>query len=159
MPMLTAYDNYYKYFRYKNNTYTEKTGVKIAQSYIDTHLYDEKKIWKYAMFSHRVVHNNEIFCFFTMYKTDPWCESRNCCGYFLVPEKDIEMAIEEIIKPVPINIIPKVKSKDCEVGEVVVGWVIYIVVLIFSFILKQWYLVLFWGSIYFFIWRNRKLRE
>lgn len=159
MEVLTVYDNYNKYFEYCGKTYTSKTEVKISENYICTHLYKENKIWPYAWYSNSIIENNEKYYVFWINKTGYSQNSNEYCGHFLIPEKDIELAIEKIIYAIPINVIPLKKKKDFEVFEVMIGWIVYITVLFLSFIFVQWYLIWFWGSIYFFIWRSKKLWE
>lgn len=49
--------------------------------------------------------------------------------------------------------------KDYEVGGVLAGWVLYIAIMIFLLIFKEFYIGWFFVSIYFFTWRKKVLKK
>lgn len=63
-------ERYNKYFRYKGDTYTEKTGVKLTQDYIDTHVgegaHEGSPIWKFAWFSNKKDIDGKTYYVFLM---------------------------------------------------------------------------------------------
>lgn len=150
-----------KYFYYQNKSYTTGTVIKLKQEYIDKHfcLYNEK-LWKYATFCYKVKYNNGKQRYFFLPNGGTELHiPRGFCGSFTMDVNDLEGAIEEIYKPIAIELFPKVKKKDSESDEVMLGWVIYIAALLLSFAFREWYIIWFHGSIIFFIWRNKKLWE
>ena len=152
-------EDYYKCFKYREKGYASHTEIKIKQSYLDTHLYKGKKIWSYARFDQRSIHDGKVYCNFSKCKLDLIEENNKYCGYFLVPEEDLELLIEEIIKPIELTLAHIVKKKDHESSEVITGWIIYMLIMFISFILTEWYIVWLWATIVFFLWRNKKLWE
>ena len=156
--MAEYYENYNGYFRYKGENYGAKTRVKFAQSYLDTHTMHGKKIWKYGWFSNKLERDGKIVYVFWMCKCT-YTETKDCYGHCFIDEKDLECAIEEIIDPVPITIVPRVKKKDYQSPEVMIGWCIYATAMLCFSIFNERAVAWFWISFYFFIWRNQKLWE
>jgi hypothetical protein len=148
----------YQYFFYEKIPYRTGTVVKLKKSYTDTHTYNGEHIWDYAYFSHRVDPYG-----YSKYLFMPYCAPTNSgvhySGLFRIDEKDMNNAIEEIIKPVYIDLVKKEKKKDIESSEVISGWAVLVIVLLFSFIFKEWYIIWFWSFVIFFIWRSKKLWE
>ena len=155
----TVREDYYKYFKYRGKGYASNTKIKIKSSYINEHTYDGKNIWPYARFSNRCSQNNKIYCRFAQCNLYIRNNSNNYCGYFLIPEEDIELLIDEIIYPVEVCIAPIRKKKDYESSEVMIGWVIVVIILTVSIIFNEWYLIWLWTIIVFCFWRNKKLLE
>lgn len=153
--MLQAYEDYYKYFRFMNDTYTEGTIVKFKNNFCNTHTYKNKPIWPYARFSHKVIHDNILYYIFNICNLGPgW---NRYAGYCLLTEMQLEYAIEEIIESVPILIVDKEYYKDWEVEGMGWLWLIYIVVLFFSMIFKEFYLIWMVASYIFFTTRKKML--
>ena len=149
-----------KYFYYQNKSYTTGTILELKQEYIDRHFatYHER-IWKYALFCYKVKNNRGEQYFFMPHKGNAEHVPYGVEGSFTINVNALDGAIEQILKPVEIKLVPKIKKKDCESSEVMVGWTIYILALLFSFLFREWYIIWFHGSVIFFIWRNKKLWE
>lgn len=162
MNVFVAKDNYIKYFYFNGEAYTTNTIVELDKIYIDTHYYQGQRMWKYARYKHTVCIDGGMYLFFNLanieFDRDTIKQSNQCCGYFLLPTNDIQLAIKQIVTPIPIVIIPVVRKKDYESKEVMIGWCIYIGVLLVSLIFTIWYLIWFWSTILFLIWRHDKLR-
>lgn len=159
-------ERYNKYFCYKGDTYTEKTEVKLTQDYIDTHVgegvHEGRPIWKFAWFSNKKDIDGKTYYVFFKYKYNCNCKYEKdfafkCAGWILIKEEDLESAIEEIVKPIPIIIRPMIKMKDWQCPEVMVLWVIYIFLLFASLILKEYAIAWFWETVFFFILRRELL--
>ena len=157
--MYLTSDENFQYFCYDDKAYKTGTVVKLDERYINTHLFNGKMLWKYARFSNRIESNGRSKYFFWSHDIPKSNMEYEYCCFFTVPSEDMKNAIKEIVKPIEIELTPKTKKKDSESQEVIMGWVIYIFALIFSFIFNQWYIIWVFGSIYFFAWRNRKLWE
>ena len=157
--MYLTSDENFQYFCYNDKAYKTGTVVELDEKYINTHLFNGKMFWKYAQFSNRIESNGMSKYFFWAHdapKNNIKCEY---CYFFTIPSKDMKNAIKEIVRPIEIELVQKVKKKDTESQEVIIGWAIYVFSLMFSFIFNQWYLIWIFGSIYFFAWRNIKLWE
>jgi hypothetical protein len=149
-------DENFQYFFYKGTPYRTGTIVKLNKSYTESHVYNGERIWEYAYFYHRVAPYGYSKYLFSPYLAP--VNSEVCySGFFRIDEKDMSFAIEEIVKPVHIQLNEKKKRKDTESPSVMVGWAILITVLFFSFVFTEWYLVWFWGLVVFFIWRSKQL--
>ena len=149
--------NYNCFFIYNGKGYRAGTVIKLKQEYIDTHLFNGYKIWKYAYLSNKNCAQNKYV--FNQYRVYPCNKINEYAGLFLISQEELEDAIEEIIEPREVEIVPKTKRRDWESNEVMVGWIIYIVALFASLIFREWYIAWLFGSIYFFTWRNGKLWE
>ena len=150
-----------KYFFYKGKSYTTNTVIKLTKQYIDTHMYNGLPIWKYAIFSHKLMNSDEYFFSFinNYYQNIEKVCIREYCGYFLIKGKDMEGAIEEIIKPVPIELVPAVPKKDYEVEGMRLLWLIYIAVLFFSLIFREFYIIWIAATYVFFKIRKEMLNQ
>lgn len=153
--MLQAYADYYKYFRFQGKTYTEKTIVRLKNEFCNTHTYNNEPIWPYARFSHKVIHDNILYYIF--YPCNLGAGWHRYAGFFLLTETQLDQAIAEIITPVPISIIEKEYYKDWEVPNVLWMWLIYITVLFFSMIFREFYLIWIVASYVFFTTRKKML--
>ena len=159
------------FFYYKNDFYINRTEIALKTEYINTHLWNGKKLWKYARYDHQVSYNGQISYFFCASKFD-W-PSLNSMGlertarddyapYFLIPAVELENAIEEIIKPIKLERketdailenITKPKN-DLEEPGLIVLWLIYIAVLVGSLIFKQFYIIWLIATMLFVKWRK-----
>lgn len=157
--MYLSNDTRFQYFLFNNRAYRTGTIVKLDSTYTNTHAYNNSKIWTYARFSHRIVTDNATRYMFFSYNAEKNITTDNYCGYFTIDECDMRYAISEIIKPIEVALVKRIKKKDCESKEVMVGWIIYILVLFASFIFYEWYFAWLYSSIVFFVWRNKKLWE
>ena len=154
--MYMTHDINFQYFFYQGAAYCTGTKVKFERKFIETFTYNGEYIWETAIFSHRVLIDGKSEYVFMPYGI-PVCGKFS--GYFYITEMELKNAIEEIIKPINIELIEKKKKKDCESADVVIGWMLLFVILFFSLIFKEWYLLWMWSIIIFCIWRNRKLWE
>lgn len=150
----------FKYFYYKGQSYTTGTEVKLKQSYIETHKQDGKNIWPYAVFSHRGIRSNPSVYVLWVSKYE-WNnpEMLKCATTVCIKIEDMEGAIEEIIEPVPIELVPAVPKKDWEVEGMGVLWLIYIAVLFFSLIFRDFYVIWICATYGFFKIRKGLLNE
>ena len=153
--MLQAYADYYKYFRFHGETYADQTVIKLKNEFCNTHTYNNEYLWPYARFSHKVIQNNIVYYMFNICNLSAgW---HKYAGYFRLTEYQLEQAIESIINPVPILIVEKAYYKDWEVDSVVIAWIIYIAVLFFSRVFKDFYYIWIVASYVFFTTRKKML--
>lgn len=152
-----------KYFYYKGRYYTTKTVVKLTQQYRNTHTNLGFPIWKYAWFSHKIINRNE-YCFY--YANEYYSNvnheqirSGDYCGYFQIKAEDLENAIEEIIKPVLIELVLATPKKDCAVEGMGTLWIIYIAIMISSLIFNEFYIIWIIVTYLFFKLRNEILNN
>ena len=150
-----THDENYQYFFYNGTPYRTGTMVKFKDDFTAHYTFEGEHIWKYARFCMRMLKNGRSEYLFLPHRNP----ENKYSSMFRIPEDKLEYAIEEIIKPIPIELVPKTKKKDTESAEVMIGWLIYPVVLFFSLIFKEWYVAWFWATLLFFIWRNKKLWE
>ena len=143
----------YRYFPYKGRFFFINSVVTIKYSYIKTHPFNGQPIWKYSRFYNRVIKPNGVTYAFSITDFDSrtW---RNYCGYFIVPEAELEDAIEEVIRPIEAIVKKDEPLCDWEQPAVLLGWIVYILVLFFSFIFTQWYLLWIVASWFFFTMRK-----
>ena len=76
-----------------------------------------------------------------------------------IPPDDI---IESIVEPASTDPIPEPKPeyyKDLEVKDVVFGWAIYIATILFSLIFNGFIVIWAFATLYFFWWRDKKLKK
>jgi hypothetical protein len=166
--MSTCYENDNSYFTYHGVTYCVGTEVNFSDNFIKEFRYEGKPIWRYARFNKRVLSDGQIMCLFTQKQTDwwwlkehnmDWDDFKKTCGYFLLKESTLDNAIEEITKPITIEVLKMPTYTDLEVVEVMVGWFVYILVLFFSFIFTEWYLLWIVASLIFFSFRKAMLNR
>lgn len=148
----------YDWFMFKGKAYGYGTKVRIKQSYINSHPENGRYIWKDAWFEKRVGYNSGPFTAWFS-RRDTGRDAHNCLGYFTVPYEELENAIEGILIPNEVELMEVPKFKDWEVEEVLWGWVIYVVVLFFSLIFKEWPVAWAFASFVFFTWRRRMLNR
>ena len=151
------------FFVYKDKVYLRNSVVKLKQSYISTHRdANGLLIWNYARFHHSVIKQDGVYHMFTItnygHKYMP-----EYAGYFLIKKENVELAIETMVttneykdaiivdKPPP--------KKDLEVEGMIPLWATYIIVLLFSFIFTQWYMIWIYASYVFFKTRAKMLRR
>lgn len=153
----------FAYFFYNKQSYTSGTVVKISKDYQDTHTFNEKPIWKYACFSHRFIKDYKEYYSFVFYDAVYFelsgSEYSKYCGIFTITSEDLENAIEGIIKPIPVELIPVIPKKDWEVDEMWGLWLIYVAVLLFSLIFREFYLIWVAASFIFFNTRKELLNK
>ena len=152
-----------KYFYYKGKSYTTNTVIKLTQQYRDTHTDRGLQIWKYARFYHKNLARNE-YCFNCASGYYPNVKHEDInrssyCGYFNIKAEELEGAIEEIIQPVPIELVPIVPKKDWEVKSMGMLWLIYIAVLFFSLIFREFYIIWIVATYVFFKIRKETLNQ
>jgi hypothetical protein len=164
----TCYENEDLYFIYRNISYCKGTEISLTNSFIQKNSYEGNAIWKYARFCKRIVKDGKNMYFFARCPVDwYWMRENNLsrktfeqtCPYFLIDDARMSNAIESIIKPIEIAVLPLPQYKDYEVAGVMVGWVIYLLVLFFSLIFKEFYLIWIVASIIFFSVRKGMLNK
>jgi len=109
--------------------------VQLVQAYTN---HNGKLCWVYAKW----YKNGDIY----YYKTNS-------------PPDDI---IESIVEPANTDPTPEPKSeyyKDSEVKGVVFGWAIYIATMLFSLIFNGFIVIWAFATLYFFWWRDKKLKK
>lgn len=149
------------YFKYKDKYYSPGTIIKFKDSFVKTRTTNptapvDKRIWPYGRFK---LFNTQC----GMYYFDP-CkfELGVCilnCSYFFISPSELENAIEEIIEPNQVILIPVVRKKDWEIPELMVGWLIYITIMIASTIFKGCGGLWFFESYIFFCIRYQILNK
>lgn len=162
--MKMCYENSDQYFRYRNVAYFTGTHVSFSDNFMTTYRYEGKPIWKYARFYKRI--NNTYV--FTRLTTDfwwlkehnmNWDDYKKTCPFFILDKSLLDNAIEVIDDPIEVTIQALPQYKDWEVTEVMVGWVIYILVLFFSLVFKDFYIIWIAASFLFFTFRKGMLNR
>ena len=164
-----CYENSEMFFRYRDTAYLRGAEVTFSDDFIKHFRHENKPIWKYARFNKRVIHSRKhVTYIFTRRLTDSgwlkdhgmtWDEYNMTCPYFIIEEPMPDDAIEEVTKGIETSISPLPRYKDWEVAEVMIGWVIYIAVLFFSFIFREWYIAWAAASYVFFSFRKAMLNR
>lgn len=159
------------FFYYKGDFYIDGTEITLKDEYINSHMWNGKKLWKYARYDHQATYNGRIAYFFCRSKSD-WL-SLNAMGldarakndyaaWFLVDAADLENAIEEITHPIKLereeteavlDAIATPKS-DFDNPSLIILWLIYIIVMVGSLIFKQFYILWAIATIIFIKYRN-----
>ena len=147
-----------QFFVFNGKGYTSDTQVKLKKEYTDTHTFDGKKIWPYAeMYLRRS--DGHYFMYRRNFQNMPYNENIKYAPYFVIEEKDMEWAIEEITKPYEIELVKRTKLKDWECPEVMLMWPVYIIAMVLGIVFVDvgtWWV---FCSFFFFAWRWYKLWE
>ena len=152
---------------YKEEWYVKGAEIILTDSYIENHMFNGKKLWKYARFDHVTTKNNQTAYFFCRSKYS-FCDllqmgyneaqerascQRDYAPYFVVTNSELEWAIEEFTKPLKlskeetearnkaIEYIIEHPKRDWDYPELLVMWLVYIVVLLGSMIFREFYLI------------------
>lgn len=142
-----------KYFYFNEHSYTTGTEVELTKNYINS---NSNKIWKYARFIQKS-YDKQTYQFMKCRYDSYSEEERECVLYFAISENELEYVIKEIVKPIPITLVPITQKKDWEVEGMFSLWMIYIAVLFFSLIFKEFYLIWIVTSFIFFNIRKKML--
>ena len=159
---------------YNEQYYINGTVVEISEAYRNINNFYGKKIWKYAIFDHKISSANGISYFFCITKVDELSAQRinvnEYAPYFTVPAWLIDSAVKTIIKPI------KLSETECEAiqnglinaiqnpkynlryPKLRFAWMIYVIVLVVSLIFKQFYIVWIIASFIFYKWRKGILK-
>ena len=149
----------FKYFYYKGQSYTTGTKVRFTDSFVNAHANDEQKVWKYAVFSHRgTTYNPNLYVFWAC-DHELFTRTYNYLYSVVIKPEDIDNVIAEITKPIPITLVPAVPKKDWEVKGMGILWLIYIAVLFFSLIFRDFYVIWICATYGFFKIRKGLLNE
>lgn len=141
-------------FYYKGKYYCNRTEIALKDEFIKHSTFNEKKLWKYARFSHKIVDNGKVTYFFCrckdnftdIYNTNVTMKDLdNYAPYFTIEAFRLDHLIEEIIRPIEFTQtemldfhLPK---KDSEVEGMTGLWVVYIAIMIGSLIFREFYIV------------------
>lgn len=179
-------DNPMAYMTYKGEIYSTGTEVLLSNEYINTHTFDDKKIWKYATFSHSTTYYGRFGYVFKARKyfsldlmvlgvppSERLKVMSEIAPNFVIYPEDLSMAIEEITIAVKFTKATEKRieeSVDKIVDEVLhpkpdwehpglLGlWIGYLALMFGSLIFRQWYLI--WPVITFIFikWRSNILK-
>lgn len=146
------------FFYYKGDFYINGTEIILKDDYINTRLWNGKKLWKYARYDRQTVYNGQVSHFFCSSRFD-WVsfnrmgldnkEKQNYAPYFVVSAIELENAIEEITKPIKLDraeteaMLENMATPKRTLGnpQHLVLWGIYIAVLIGSLIFNEFYII------------------
>lgn len=158
-------------FYYKEDYYYNKTEIVLADTYIKSHKFNGKPLWKYAKFDHKIMSNGKVLYFFCRCKDD-WLTLRDMgidaktmdeyATFFTIDAFELENAIQEILKPIKMEKekVDKVKEAmitpkhDWDYPTLMFWWVIYIIAMIASLIFRQFYII--WGVASYLFFKYRK---
>lgn len=165
---------------YNGKYYVNGTTIELSNEYTETHLFNGKRMWKYARFDHQVNTLDGISYFFCAIRTDTLSlrelgisrnEVNEYATYFIIPALYIDSAIGRVIKEICVtqdeakaidnallDIATKPKS-DFQYTGLTCAWFIYIIVLVISLMFKQFYLVWIIASFIFFEWRKEARKQ
>ena len=159
-------------FYYKGKYYCNRTEIALKDEFIKHSTFNEKKLWKYARFSHKIVDNGKVkyfFCrckdtFADLYNTNVTMKDINdYAPYFTVEAFRLDSLIEEIIRPIEFTNIEMLDfhlpKKDYEVKEMIALWIIYIAIMIGSLIFNEFYIIWIIITYLFFKLRNEILNN
>lgn len=159
------------FFYYKDDFYINGTEIILKDSYINTHKWNGKKLWKYARYDHQTEYNGGIGYFFCASKTDWYSlyemgiEKKSFTGYasfFVIMANELDSAIEEITKPIKLEraqtevikealVTPK---KEFDYPGMALLWIAYFIAMFASLVFKQFYLLWIIETVVFLNWRK-----
>jgi len=122
-------------------------------------------IWPYARHKETLYNGKKYYHMFWVAKIYDNCKDEcpvswnKCAGYFCIDDWDIEEAISEIVEAKKVPIKKQEMKKDIESEEVMIGWVVYILLLLVSLIFTQWYVGWIGATVFFMGWRRIHLWE
>lgn len=145
------------FFIFEGKGYTTGTKVKLKKEYTDTHTHNGQKIWPYAEMDHKNSNGTYFMYWCNLDYSDKTLYDH--APFYLIDEKDMEWAVEEIIKPYEIELVKRTKLKDWECPEVMMMWPVYIIAMVLGLVFVQ--VGSWWAfcSLLFFGWRWYKLWE
>lgn len=147
---------------HKDDYYSNGTEVMLTDKFINTHMFNGKKIWKYAKFNNKVTRNGQLAYFFYAAKISwydfnemgiDYSELDNYAPYFVIYAFDIENAIQEFTRPYKLSDDQKNAlydatiynmehpKRDWDYPEMIIAWIVYIATMIGSLIFVQYYLL------------------
>ena len=165
---------------YNGDYYSNGSEVMIKDEYINTHTYNGKKIWKYAYFGNKIVHNGQTAYFFwsTRKRYIDFMELNidyktrgDYAPYFVVYAYELSNFIEEFTRPYKMSDEQKAEreraimymiehpKRDWDYPELLIGWIVYIGVLIGSLIFKEFYIPWAIATYAFYEYRKGILSE
>ncbi|MGN1327237.1 MAG: hypothetical protein ACI4VQ_04115 [Clostridia bacterium] len=162
-------DKFFSNFYYNGIYYDKGTRIAFADDYIRDRLYNGKEIPKYMTFWYMIIQKDgtQKYHFAPTQIDLDKCYNEGLNPDFLyrftnnidINEELTNEIIEEIIDPIYLELIPEIKKTDFDCPAVLVGWAIYVVLMIGSLIFKDFYCL--WGliSFYFFRWRKAMLND
>lgn len=160
---------------HKGDYYSNGTEVVLTDEYINTHMFDGKKIWKYARFNDKVIRHGQTAYFFYAIKNRcldyyrmgmDYSEINDYAPYFVIYAFDIESAIQEFTKPIKLSeeqkdawhqaIIDSIDhpKRDWDYPELLFGWIVYIAAMVGSLMFKDFYIL--WLVVTYIFYRYRK---
>lgn len=168
---------------YKGDYYIGGTKLTLKDEYIQSHKYNNKKLWKYAKFGYKLTYNNRPAYFF--WRTKHSLAELHSMGYhggeslracmrdyapgFVVYSYELENAIEEITDPIKLSkeentainkaIMDMIEhpKRDWDDPTLLALWIIYIAVMIGSLIFNEFYIIWIIASIAFYYIREGML--
>lgn len=159
---------------YKGKYYGKGTEVTLTPHYCNTHSSkDNKKLWQYARFGNYVSSNNTYFfsrsrCSVAELKKLGYSNSKeieDCqwdyASFFTIPASELDAAIDQIIVPrelsertinsiIQSERVEKERLKSQYPFALTFYWIIYLLVLFFSLIFTEFYLIWIIATVIFY---------
>lgn len=161
---------------YNGKYYINGTIIELSDQFINNHYrLTGEKIWKYARFYNQVIKNGRLAYSFDAAKFDylslrqiglNMSIKKEYTPYVVIEALELGFAIKEIIHPIVLSdreqeiIDASIKNLSYSQAsprdstELRLGWISYILVMIFSLIFEQFYLIWILASVIFFKWKK-----
>lgn len=171
-----------RFMYYNGKTYINGTKFTVKDEYISAQAKQGKNIWKYAEFWGTTNGPDGLIYYFSRYKclnddllsmgykpgTEEYIKCRrDYAATFMVRPYELNRVVEEITFPITITeqeeearrqaIMEMIEhpKKDWDYPDLIVGWIIYIGVLIGSLIFNQFYIIWIVATFVFHTYRKR----
>ena len=160
---------------YEGDYYSNGTEIIVSDEYINTHTFNGKKIWKYAYFGNKTIYNGRTAYFFWASKRT-WLDHRvlgidystynDYTPYFVVTALELPCMIQEFTKPIKLSeqhkeavnkaIMDMIEhpKRDWDYPELLIGWIVYIIVMVGCLIFKEFYIPWIIASYIFYEYRK-----
>lgn len=165
---------------YNGDYYSNGSEVMIRDDYINTHTYNGKKIWKYARFGSKTTYNGQIA--YVFWRTKSQCidfymmnldykTQNDYAPFFVVYAYELSNFIEEFTRPIKMSdemkaareqaIMDMIEhpKRDWDYPELLIGWIVYIGVMIGSLIFTEFYVPWIFASYAFYEYRKGVLSQ
>lgn len=165
---------------YNGDYYSNGTEIMVSDEYINTHTFNGKKIWKYAYFGNKTVYNGKTAYFFWASRRTfldhcrmgiDYSKYNDYSPYFVVTAWELNNMIQEFTKPIKLpdkdkeavdqmimDIISHPKT-DWDYLELIIGWIVYICVMMGSLIFTEFYIPWMIASYVFYKYRKGILSQ
>ena len=165
---------------YKGEYYINGTEFTLNDEYLKNKTFHDKKLWKYARFSHQINSAGKVMYFFDAAKIDSGSlymmgldanTRANYAPYFVISPVELDYAIGEFTKPIKLSKEGRERlegavqymidhpKRDWDYPELIWLWLIYIAVLVGSLIFYEFYIVWAVATIVFCTLRKGILKQ